>query len=312
MRLLPPRQRREPRRPSSQRRPGAVVHRAKELTFAAGVGFRVALLDAATRRPVLCATLVGVREDGDYDCHIDNADEDEDGREQAVCDLEPATRGATWEAAATFSYSPGAALLLLHEGALVDAVVEYWHGAPDGSRHGVRHPRSEVAPWEVDLNEQNHAVAHCSAESFEAARLAHCEMLRADAERVEHAITGYVHLVTSLPPTRVRRHRLDSEAARAVAADDKSWVALADVGGLVKPLARPTADRERGGIDAQPVLLLGPSRGQSVGVRPARHVARRRPARTRRGRRRAHRVQQLARAAQHELSPRRRPRDGLH
>ena len=263
MRLLPPKdngsEALEAHRPRSAARGAGVRIEPKTLTFAAGVGFRVALLHAVTRRPVLCATLVGVREDGDYDCHIDNADEDEDGREQAVCDLEPATRGASREAAATFSYSPGrgAAVTARREAHRCRRRLARWcralaAGCATRRRGGAMGGRPERA--------EGGAVAHCSAGMRpRASRTAKCCAPTPSGSSTRSPVTCTSRRRCRRQGVRAR-HRLDSEAARAVAAD-RQELGCARRRGWSGQTAREADRRPRAReSDATPVLLLGPSR----------------------------------------------------
>ena len=124
------------------------------LAYGCSVGARV-------KRTHGYATVIALRKDDMVEIRADNS---LDRSRTETLDPRPDTMSRT----SSPSYKAGQKLLLLHEGAIVDAVVEEWLGVRHGSAHRVRlggggrtstsaAKAKERAAFEVDLNESNHA-----------------------------------------------------------------------------------------------------------------------------------------------------------
>ena len=130
------------------------------------------------------ATVTKIRDDDLCEVIADNAaSQSEDNKHNpAVVRVDP--RPDTCSRTASPSYKPGQKLLLLHDGAPVDAIVEEWLGVRRGSRHRVRLSKAASSAaaaeekggksraskeqgsasketMDVDLNENHEALPNC-------------------------------------------------------------------------------------------------------------------------------------------------------
>jgi len=138
------------------------------LAYACGVGARM-------KTGNNFVTVVKIRPDDTVAVKVDN--ETKEGVELSV-DPRPDTVSRT----ASASYKSGQKLLLMHENAMLDAVVEEWMGVRRGSRHrvrlGNRGSTGKRVIKEVDLNEVNHTkLLFPTASRYEDARNAYLDKL---------------------------------------------------------------------------------------------------------------------------------------
>lgn len=150
------------------------------------------------------------------------------------------------------SYKPGQKLMLLHNGRLVDAVVELWLGLRRGSRHRVRlggtsdrasrasgesfNRRKAAAPMvEVDLNESNHArLLFSTVAKYGAVRAAYLEALAS-----KHAVVQDPTTKQSLPTIDQRIYLRTCNTADPIAVERQEVAAEGDAAAksTIRPLS---------------------------------------------------------------------------
>ena len=168
-----------------------------ELAYGCTRGARVSIASGVSHEEA-SGTVVSVSPSGEAIISVDNADTPRSFSAwanshfakipRALCALRIDARPATIVMSPGVHHPPGTRLLVMRDGALVDAAVANWLGVDYGNRHTLVFADGTHT---VDLNTYNHTVQRFeSAAAFEACRAAYCQKLIDEGRFVEDAITG--------------------------------------------------------------------------------------------------------------------------
>ena len=260
--------------PQGAEEPSATCTLRPRLAWCGGVGARVRTLErvsvAEEKEGVLLSpcsgTLVRWLDDGTASVRIDNS-----GGEERTLDMTP--EAVSPAPPCPSSYVPGDEVLLLQDGALVDANVLGTGGA--AGSHTVRltgvgraGSRDEAAQQiELELNPFSccKRLPHfSSAAEYVTAADEYCALAKTEAEIVVDAVTGR--------RLRASDHQLLFDTAQTSGTWPGKHHRVSDVSALAKLMVRATVaatqQRSRGSCGAHPVLIRGgPGAGKTTAIR---------------------------------------------
>lgn len=158
----------------------------------------------------------------------------------------------TVELTSTPQYSPGAQLVVLHEGRWRDARVDALDD--EGSGHTLILDEAEGHEIHIDLNECNHAASpYMPVLMYEERRVAFCLEVVQLFEFVTDRITGNRVLACD----QVTYLSASSATSGTPARSKAKWARTATVHEVVAHLLTPSPTRSEGVIEMEPILLLG-------------------------------------------------------